>query len=133
MLAHPTADLIPVRALKQVTYCRRLYYLEYVESVMPINEHVEDCLFQHRRNIVGHDYGVHHQTRPFRAFAADCHDQSAGMSGTSHVAGDHCHDGLWKICAQSVCLDNQCRRRLDVRKFESGNRTKTTSPRRKFI
>ena len=42
-------DLIPVRALNQVTYCHRLYYLEYVESVMPINEHVEDGLFQHRR------------------------------------------------------------------------------------
>jgi CRISPR-associated protein Cas1 len=42
-------DLIPVRALNQVTYCQRLYYLEYVESVMPTNEHVEDGLFQHRR------------------------------------------------------------------------------------
>jgi CRISPR-associated protein Cas1 len=42
-------DLIPVRALNQVTYCQRLYYLEYVESVMPVNEHVEDGLFQHRR------------------------------------------------------------------------------------
>ncbi len=42
-------DLIPVRALNQVTYCPRLYYLEYVEAVMPINEHVEDGLFQHRR------------------------------------------------------------------------------------
>ena len=30
-------DLIPVRALNQVTYCPRLYYLEYVESVMPNN------------------------------------------------------------------------------------------------
>jgi CRISPR-associated protein Cas1 len=39
----------PVRALNQVTYCPRLYYLEYVESLMPINEHVEDGLFQHRR------------------------------------------------------------------------------------
>src|SRR5712691_2038054 len=44
-----TADLIPLRALNQVTYCERLYYLEYVEAVMPINEHVEDGLFQHRR------------------------------------------------------------------------------------
>ncbi len=44
-----TPDLIPVRALNQVTYCPRLYYLEYVESIMPINEHVEDGLFQHRR------------------------------------------------------------------------------------
>ncbi len=42
-------DLIPVRALNQVTYCNRLYYLEYVESLMPINEHVEDGIFQHRR------------------------------------------------------------------------------------
>src|ERR1043165_1297643 len=42
-------DLIPVRALNQVSYCQRLYYLEYVESVMPTNEHVEDGIFQHRR------------------------------------------------------------------------------------
>jgi CRISPR-associated protein Cas1 len=42
-------DLTPVRALNQVTYCPRLYYLEYVESVMPTNEHVEDGIFQHRR------------------------------------------------------------------------------------
>jgi CRISP-associated protein Cas1 len=42
-------DLIPVRALNQVSYCPRLYYLEYVDSVMPINEFVEDGLFQHRR------------------------------------------------------------------------------------
>jgi len=42
-------ELIPVRALNQVSYCPRLYYLEYVESVMPVNEHVEDGLFQHRR------------------------------------------------------------------------------------
>jgi CRISPR-associated protein Cas1 len=44
-----TTDLIPVRALNQVTYCRRLYYLEYVEAVMPTNEHVEGGLFEHRR------------------------------------------------------------------------------------
>jgi CRISPR-associated protein Cas1 len=43
------ADLIPARALNQASYCPRLYYLEYVDSVMPINEHVEDGLFQHRR------------------------------------------------------------------------------------
>lgn len=42
-------DLIPVRALNQVSYCPRLYYLEYVEAIMPLNEHVEDGLFQHRR------------------------------------------------------------------------------------
>ncbi len=43
------SELIPVRALNQVSYCPRLYYLEYVESVMPTNEYVEDSLFQHRR------------------------------------------------------------------------------------
>jgi CRISPR-associated protein Cas1 len=42
-------DLIPVRALNQVSYCKRLYYLEYVESLMTNNEHVEDGIFQHRR------------------------------------------------------------------------------------
>ncbi len=49
MSATIALDLIPVRALNQVTYCQRLYYLEYVEAVMPTNEHVEDGLFQHRR------------------------------------------------------------------------------------
>ena len=43
------SDLIPVRALNQVSYCPRLYYLEYVESLMIVNEHVEDGLFAHRR------------------------------------------------------------------------------------
>jgi CRISPR-associated protein Cas1 len=42
-------DLVPVRALNQVTYCPRLYYLQYVDAVMPINEHVEGGLFDHRR------------------------------------------------------------------------------------
>jgi CRISPR-associated protein Cas1 len=41
--------LIPVRALNQLTYCRRLYWLQYVEGVCPANEHVEDGLFLHRR------------------------------------------------------------------------------------
>ena len=44
-----TADLIPLRALNQVGYCERLYYLEHVDAVMPTNEHVEDGLFEHRR------------------------------------------------------------------------------------
>jgi CRISPR-associated protein Cas1 len=42
-------ELIPVRALNQVSYCPRLYYLEYVEALMINNEHVEDGLFDHRR------------------------------------------------------------------------------------
>ncbi len=41
--------LIPLRALNQITYCPRLYYLQYVDAVMPTNEHVESGLFDHRR------------------------------------------------------------------------------------
>src|SRR4051812_25771630 len=40
---------IPVRALNQVSYCPRLYYLQYVDCVMPTNEHVESGLHDHRR------------------------------------------------------------------------------------
>src|SRR3954447_3356503 len=43
------APLIPVRALNQVSYCPRLYYLQYVDCVMPTNEHVEAGLHAHRR------------------------------------------------------------------------------------
>ena len=43
------AELVPARALNQVTYCPRLYYLQYVDCVMPTNEHVEGGLFDHRR------------------------------------------------------------------------------------
>ncbi|HKI35494.1 MAG TPA: CRISPR-associated endonuclease Cas1 [Gemmataceae bacterium] len=42
-------QLIPVRALNQVTYCPRLYFLQYVDAVMVHNEHVEGGLFDHRR------------------------------------------------------------------------------------
>ncbi len=45
----PTAELIPARALNQATYCPRLYYLQYVDAVTPVNEHVEGGLFDHRR------------------------------------------------------------------------------------
>lgn len=48
-MAANSLDLIPLRALNQVTYCQRLYYLEYVESLMQSNEFVEDGQFQHRR------------------------------------------------------------------------------------
>ena len=49
MTATADAQMIPVRALNQVTYCPRLYYLQYVDAVMPVNEHVEGGLFDHRR------------------------------------------------------------------------------------
>jgi CRISPR-associated protein Csb2 len=40
MSATTATDPIPVRALNQVTYCPRLYYLMYVDCVMPTNEAV---------------------------------------------------------------------------------------------
>jgi CRISPR-associated protein Cas1 len=49
MTATTDAPTIPVRALNQITYCPRLYYLQYVDCVMPTNEHVEGGLFDHRR------------------------------------------------------------------------------------
>ena len=49
MTVSPAPAPIPVRALNQVTYCPRLYYLEYVEGLMQNNEHVEGGLFEHRR------------------------------------------------------------------------------------
>src|SRR5262249_23664069 len=49
MSATAAAGLIPVRALNQVMYCPRLYFLQYVDCVMPTNEHVEGGLFDHRR------------------------------------------------------------------------------------
>src|SRR5271154_5269774 len=49
MTATTDAPAIPVRALNQITYCPRLYYLQYVDCVMPTNEHVEGGLFDHRR------------------------------------------------------------------------------------
>jgi CRISP-associated protein Cas1 len=49
MTVSPAPEPIPVRALNQVTYCPRLYFLEYVEGLMTNNEHVEGGLFEHRR------------------------------------------------------------------------------------
>jgi hypothetical protein len=49
MTVPPAPEPIPVRALNQVTYCPRLYFLEYVEGLMTNNEHVEGGLFEHRR------------------------------------------------------------------------------------
>lgn len=49
MSATVATDPIPVRALNQLTYCERLYYLQYVDAVVPTNEHVESGLHDHRR------------------------------------------------------------------------------------
>ncbi len=76
------AEMIPVRALNQVSYCPRLYYLEYVEAVMPINEHVEDGLFQHRRV---NDPGLANRTRKegdaLRTRSVSISSERLGISG----------------------------------------------------
>ena len=74
-------DLIPVRALNQVTYCQRLYYLEYVESVMPTNEHVEDGLFQHRR-VDDPDFA----TSAPQGWRRPAHTQRAGQLGAPRAS-----------------------------------------------
>ncbi len=87
-------DLIPVRALNQVTYCPRLYYLEYEEALLPINEHIEDGLFQHRRV---DDPALHHRTRKdgedqvlFIPLCGRCADgiEALGRSVERHDAKD---------------------------------------------
>jgi CRISPR-associated protein Cas1 len=72
-------DLIPVRALNQVTYCPRLYYLQYVDCVMPTNEHVEAGLFDHRRV---DDPDLKNKTRNDRGTAT-----SRGIALTSEALG----------------------------------------------
>ena len=49
LVADSPTELIPVRALNQVTYCPRLYWLQYVEGLMVIDEHVEDGIVKHGR------------------------------------------------------------------------------------
>ncbi|HEY5313915.1 MAG TPA: CRISPR-associated endonuclease Cas1, partial [Pirellulales bacterium] len=67
-------DPIPLRALNQFTYCPRLYYLEYVDAVMPTNEYVEDGLFEHRRV---NDPALENRTRKE---GAALHTRSAALS-----------------------------------------------------
>lgn len=49
LTATQLTDPIPVRALNQVTYCPRLYWLQYVEGLMVVNEYVEDGTIKHSR------------------------------------------------------------------------------------
>ena len=68
-----------MRALNQVTYCQRLYYLQYVEAVMPTNEHVEGGLHDHRR-VDAPD--LKHKTRNDRGTAT-----SRGIAMASEALG----------------------------------------------
>jgi CRISPR-associated protein Cas1 len=123
-------DPIPVRALNQVTYCPRLYYLQYVDCVMPTNEHVEAGLFDHRR-VDAPD--LRHKTRTDRGTATSrgvaISSEALGVSGvldvieekdgrqypveTKHGQTPHDDDGnptVWEndavqLCAQAMLLE----------------------------
>jgi CRISPR-associated protein Cas1 len=125
-------DLIPLRALNQVTYCPRLYYLEYVEAVMPINEHVEDGLFQHRRI---DDPDLQHRTRKegdaLHTRSVQLSSERLGISGKldlveekdgvvcpieykrgSGAPGDNGQPPYWdndavQVCAQGLLLEEE--------------------------
>lgn len=125
-------DLIPVRALNQVSYCQRLYYLEYVEAVMPINEHVEDGLFQHRRV---DDPKLQNKPRKdgdaVHTRSVQVSSQRLGISGKLDLmeeknnrvypveykrgagpAGDNGHPPYWEndaiqLCAQALLLEEE--------------------------
>ncbi len=130
--APPAADLIPVRALNQVTYCPRLYYLQYVDCVMPTNEHVESGLFDHRRV---DDPELAHRTRKdgdvARTRGVQLSSEALGISGvldlveerdgeqypveTKHGSAPRDADGrptAWdndavQLCAQGMLLEEQ--------------------------
>lgn len=126
----PTPDLIPVRALNQVTYCERLYFLQYVDAVMPVNEHVEGGLFDHRRV---DDPDLKNKTRTDRGTASSrgiaLSSAALGITGildvieekngeqypveTKHGSAPHDDDGkptVWlndsvQLCAQAMLLE----------------------------
>lgn len=125
-------DLIPVRALNQVTYCPRLYYLQYVDCVMPTNEHVEGGLFDHRRV---DDPDLKHRTRAegeaARTRGVHLSSEALGVTGvldqveekagerypveTKHGSAPRDADGrptAWEndavqLCAQGLLLEEQ--------------------------
>lgn len=123
-------DPIPVRALNQVTYCERLYYLQYVDCVMVNNEHVEGGLFDHRRV---DDPNLKNKTRTDRGTATSrgiaLSSEALGISGvldvieekngeqypveTKHGKAPHDDDGkptVWEndavqLCAQAMLME----------------------------
>ncbi|CAN5400295.1 hypothetical protein BH11PLA2_BH11PLA2_50990 [soil metagenome] len=126
------ANLIPLRALNQVTYCPRLYYLQYVDSVMPVNEHVEGGLFDHRRV---DDPALAHKSRKVgdvsRTRSVELSSETLGINGkldcledrgdeqapmeTKHGSAPHdadCNATAWdndavQLCGQALLLEEE--------------------------
>lgn len=127
-----TPDLIPVRCLNQATYCPRLYYLQYVDCVMPTNEHVEGGLFDHRR-VDDPDLKLKSRTEgeAVRTRGVSVSSETLGISGvldqieekggerypveTKHGPAPRDADGIsttWdndavQLCAQAMLLEEQ--------------------------
>ncbi len=146
-------DLIPLRALNQVTYCPRLYYLEYVEAVMPINEHVEDGLFQHRRV---DDPDLQHRTRKdgdlLHTRSVQLSSERLGLTGKLDLLeekagtmqpveykrgagpGEHYETLYWdndavQICAQALLLEEEFSVRIDFGTiYYIGSKTRVRVP-----
>lgn len=125
-----TTDPIPARALNQVTYCERLYYLQYVDAVMPTNEHVEGGLHDHRRT---DSPDLKNKTRTDRGTATSrgvaLTSEALGVTGvldvleekggdqypveTKHGSAPHDDDGrptVWdndavQLCAQALLME----------------------------
>ena len=146
------ADLIPIRALNQVTYCPRLYYLQYVDGVMPVNEHVEGGLFDHRRV---DDPDLKNKARSegeaVRSRGVNLASESLGLTGildcveerdgeqypveTKHGSAPHDADGnatTWdndavQLCGQAMLLEESSGRRIERGyQFYAGSRERVT-------
>ncbi len=133
-----SADLIPLRALNQACYCPRLYFLQYVDSVMPINEYVEDGIFQHRRV---DDPALELRTRKdgdvFHTRSVSLSSESLGLTGkldlieergdeivpieykrSSWPTGQEGRIGYWEndaiqLCGQALLLEENLGKRVD--------------------
>lgn len=146
------AELIPLRALNQVTYCPRLYYLQYVDSVMLVNDHVEGGLFDHRRV---DDPGLAHRTRrdgdTSRTRSVELSSETLGLTGkldcvedrdgaeypveTKHGSAPHDDNGnatAWdndavQLCGQAMLLEEENGKCIERGyQFYAGSRERVT-------
>lgn len=147
-------DTVPVRALNQVTYCPRLYYLQYVDCVMPTNEHVEAGLHDHRRV---DDPDLAHRTRKdgdaARTRGVQLSSETLGLAGvldqveekdgeqypveTKHGSAPRDDDGrptAWdndavQLCAQGMLLEESTGRAVSRGfQFYAGTRERVEVP-----
>jgi CRISP-associated protein Cas1 len=154
MSAALSLDLIPLRALNQVTYCPRLYYLQYVDCVMPTNEHVEGGLHDHRRvddpelanktrkeGDANRSRGVHLSSEALGISGIlDVIEEKAGESfpvETKHGAAPHDDDGkasTWEndavqLCGQALLMEEAFGARVERGfQFYAGSRERVAVP-----